>query len=350
MAEPTLLELREKARLAGFEREADQLWLTKDIEGLKALLGDHEQKEAKWAEYAELVGEKPWEWPVNKVQELTELQFKNTCAALDWENHNSHNVLFQAKRTGAIRLIAEAQRILDAHLAAGGISPELIEDRRRLQDAINELPIFEKAVDLAMAGKLAPYSLAWEIATFDGWTVAHDAATVGMIPEGFDRWAMTDSFGTAVAFTAASEKEIPEWFDEWEVQGGQGFTVAHLAAFYDCLPASFDRWDIADIRRWTVAHEFAQANDEMPKGFDQWELQDVNGLSVAHIFACNPDCVFPEGFEKYWGLKNKIGTTVAEYVLTERSLPEDFNQWELVPEDMRPKGWDKKKTDPKMGM
>lgn len=349
MAEPTLLELREKARQAGLEREADQLWLAKDIEGLKALLEKREQDEARWAEYAGLVGEKPWGWPVNKVQELPQAHFEEFCAAMDWENHNSHNVLFQAKRTGAARLVREAQRILDTHLAAGGISPELIEDRKRLQDAINELPTFEKAVELAMAGKLAPYSLAWEIATYDGWTVAHDAATVGMIPEGFDRWAMTDSFGTAVAFTAASEKEIPEWFSEWEIEGGAGFTVAHLAAFYNCLPASFTRWDIADNRRWTVAHEYAQANDAMPEGFDQWELQDVNGLSVAHIFACNPNCKFPEDFKQYWGLRNKIGVTVAEYVLTERALPEDFDQWELVPEDMRPVGWDKK-TDPKMGM
>jgi hypothetical protein len=200
-----------------------------------------------------------------------------------------------------------------------------------------------------MAGKLAPYSLAWEIATWNGWTVAHEAATVGVIPEGFDRWAMTGDYGKTVAFTAADNRELPEWFSEWEITEGNGWTVAHLAAAKNCLPTSFDRWDIADNRFWTVAHEFAQANDEMPKGFDQWELQDVNGLSVAHIFACNPDCVFPEGFEKYWGLKNKIGTTVAEYVLTERSLPADFDQWKLVPEDMRPKGWDKK-SDPKMGM
>ena len=33
MAEPTINELREKARQAGFDREADQLWLAKDTEG-----------------------------------------------------------------------------------------------------------------------------------------------------------------------------------------------------------------------------------------------------------------------------------------------------------------------------
>jgi hypothetical protein len=348
MAEPTLFELREKARQAGLEREADQLWLAKDIEGLKALL-EKKQNEARWAEYAELVGEKPWGWPVNKVQELPRAHFEEFCAAMDWENHNSHNILFQAKRTGIARMITEAQRILDGHLAAGGISPVLLEDRRRLQDAINELPIYEKAVELAMAGKLAPYSLAWEIATYDGWTVAHEAATVGMIPEDFDRWAMTNRYGTAVAFTAAGEREIPEWFTEWEIREGAGWSVAHHAAANNCLHAGFDRWDIADNRNWTVAHEYAQANDAMPEGFDQWELQDVNGLSVAHIFACNPDCEFPEDFKKYWGLKNKIGTTVAEYAMESRPLPADFDQWELVPEDARPEGWNKK-TDPKMGM
>jgi hypothetical protein len=349
MAEPTLSQLRDKARKAGFEREADQLWLAKDIEGLKALLEKREQDEARWARYTELVGEKPWAWPMDDILGLTQRQFEEACAALDWENHNSHNVLFQSKRTGAARLIKEAQRILDAHLAGGGISPELLDDRRRLKDAINELPIYEKAVELAMAGKLAPYSLAWEIATWDGWTVAHEAATVGMIPEGFDRWDLKDGRGTAVAFTAAGERELPEWFKEWEIREGIGWSVAHHAAANNCLPAGFDRWDIADYRGWTVAHEFAQANDEMPEGFDQWELQDVNGLSVAHIFACNPDCEFPEDFDKYWGLRNNQGITVAEYVLTERDLPANFDQWELVPEDKRPTGWNKKQ-DLKVGM
>lgn len=349
MAEPTISQLREKARQAGFEREADQLWLAKDIEGLKTLLDTHKQNQIKWAEYAEMLNDKPWEWSVDAVQRISQKMFEGYCAALDWENHNSHNILFQAKRTGAARLIKEAKRILDGHLAAGGMSPELLADRQRLKDAINELPIYEKAVELALTGKLAPYSLAWEIATFDGWTVAHEAAASGMIPEGFDRWAMTNKYGTAVAFTAAGEREIPEWFTEWEIREGAGWSVAHHAAANNCLPAGFDRWDIADFRDWTVAHEYAQANDEMPEGFDQWELQDVNGLSVAHIFACNPDCVFPEGFDKYWGLRNKQGVTVAEYVLTDRDLPADFDQWELVPEDKRPAGWNKK-ADPKMGM
>lgn len=349
MAEPTLLELREKAREAGLEREADQLWLAKDIEGLKALLEKREQDEAKWAEYAEMVGEKPWEWPINKVQELPQAHFEEFCAAMDWENHNSHNILFQAKRTGIARMITEAQRILDGHLAAGGISPVLLEDRRRLQDAINELPIYDKAVELAMAGKLAPYSLAWEITAWNGWTVAHEAATVGMIPEGFDRWSLKDGNDVPVAFTAAEHGELPEGFEEWDLVSYAGWSVAHHAAALGRLPASFNRWSIADNRRWTVAHEFAQANDAMPEGFDQWELQDVNGLSVAHIFACNPDCEFPEDFKKYWGLRNKIGTTVAEYAMGSRPLPADFDQWELIPEDARPEGWNKK-TDPKMGM
>lgn len=349
MAQPTLSQLREKARKAGFEREADQLWLAKDLDGLKALIEKNEQNQKLWAEYTEMVGEKPWEWPVQDIQGLSDKMFGAYCAALDWENHNSHNVLFQAKRTGAARLVAEAQRILDGHLAAGGMSPELLADRQRLKDAINELPIYETAVELAMAGKLAPYSLAWEISTWDGWTVAHEAASAGMIPAGFDRWSMINNYGTSVAFAAADNRELPEWFDEWTITDGAGWTVAHLAAAKNCLPAGFDRWDIADNRRWTVAHEFAQANAAMPEGFDQWELRDVNGLSVAHIFACNPDCVFPDGFEKYWGLQNNQGVTVAEYVLTDRELPDGFDQWHLVPEDKRPAGWNKK-TDPKMGM
>ncbi len=351
MAEPTLFELRNKARQAGFEREADQLWLAKDIEGLKTLIEKNESNEIKWAKYTELVGEKPWEWPIDDIQGLTQNQFEEVCAALDWENHNSHNVLVQAKRTGAARLIAEAQRILDGHLAAGGISPELHEDRQRLLDAIRELPIYDKAVELAMAGKLAPYSLAWEIATWDGWSVAHEAATVGLIPEGFDRWALKNGRGIAVAFTAADHKELPDWFDEWDIVSHAGWTVAHLAAARGCLPADFDRWDIADFRFWTVAHEYAQNHNSMPDGFNQWELVDVNGLSVAHIFACNKDCEFPENFKNYWGLKNKIGVTVAEYALTDRDLPADFNQWELVPEDLRPKGWNKTQTTtPKIGL
>lgn len=350
MEQPTLFQLREKARQAGFEREADQLWLAKDIEGLKALIEKNEQNQKTWDEYTKMVGEKPWEWEVDAIQGLSQALFATYCAAMDWENHNSHNILFQAKRTGIARMITEAQRILDGHLAGGGISPELIEDRRRLQDAIHELPIFDKAVELAMAGKLAPYSLAWEISTWNGWTVAHEAATVGMIPEGFDRWTLRNGNDIPVAFTAAEHGELPDGFEEWDIVSHGGWTVAHHAAALGRLPASFDRWDIADNRAWTVAHEYAQASGVMPEGFDQWELRDINGLSVAHIFACNPDCEFPEDFKKYWGLKNKIGTTVAEYVLPSRNLPADFDQWELIPEDARPEGWNKKQADPKMGM
>jgi len=46
------------------------------------------------------------------------------------------------------------------------------------------------------------------LATAKGWTVAHEAASNGELPAGFDRWELADSSGRTVAHVAASKRQL----------------------------------------------------------------------------------------------------------------------------------------------
>ena len=48
----------------------------------------------------------------------------------------------------------------------------------------------------------------WALAYEEGWTVAHAAATGGLLPEGFGLWEPADDYGRTVADVAA-ERGLP---------------------------------------------------------------------------------------------------------------------------------------------
>ena len=45
-------------------------------------------------------------------------------------------------------------------------------------------------------------------------------------------------------------------FNRWRVADNTGWTVAHEAAKHGILPDDFDQWDIADENGWTVEQEY----------------------------------------------------------------------------------------------
>ncbi len=256
-------ELRDKARELGYGGSADVLFETNNVAELERLIAEHDTRNARMARYAEMVGQSPWTWSVAEIIALEPEVFEDNCKAMDWQKHNSHRVVFQAKRCGVPSLIAEAQRILDAHLAAEELSSELLIERNTVVRNIMELPSYTNAVALAKLGYLKNDFPGWDMTQGLGWPVAHEAATrPGALPADFSHWDIMDT--------------------------GTGMTVAHVAARHGTLPVGFDGWDSEDLYGDTVAKVAAEFN-KLPKDFDQWDLV--------------PEGMRPEGWKKPQPLK-----------------------------------------------
>ena len=93
----------------------------------------------------------------------------------------------------------------------------------------------------------------WGVCDEIGWSIAHEAARQGKLPDGFDQWELSTEGGWSVAHEAACYGELPEEFNQWELADSKGWTVAHEAARLGCLPADFDQWDMTDNAGRTVA-------------------------------------------------------------------------------------------------
>jgi hypothetical protein len=48
----------------------------------------------------------------------------------------------------------------------------------------------------------------WELADKDGWTVAHEAASLGKLPPGFSRLDLADNKGRTVAQAGSSKSNM----------------------------------------------------------------------------------------------------------------------------------------------
>jgi hypothetical protein len=93
---------------------------------------------------------------------------------------------------------------------------------------------------------------------------------------------------------------LPEEFNDWDWADKNGRTVAHEAASAGLLPADFDQWALVDNTGWTVAHEAAQhahessipaalqaMADRIPK--DIWAAKDIEGATVGLFFKDLPE-------------------------------------------------------------
>ena len=189
-----------------------------------------------------------------------------------------------------------------------------------------ELTGWTMAHEAARLGQLPNDFDLWGLADRKGTTVAHVAAQYGCLPESFARWDMADCVGTTVAHVAAQCGHLPNGFDNWDMVDGDQTTVAHIAAQYSNLPKGFACWDMVDRRGVTVAHVAAQYGN-LPKGFTFWDLADFDGTTVAHVVA-QYGCL-PKDFI-FWDLADQNHTTVAHVAARYGNLPNDFARWDMI--------------------
>ena len=142
---------------------------------------------------------------------------------------------------------------------------------------------YESARRAFFAGTLPADFSHWDLATLDGWTVAHVAAKYARLHTvyHFSQWDLSSAGGRTVAHEAATYGQLPNDFSQWELADRDGWTVAHEAAKHDHLPANFSKWDLAKDG-WTVAHE-AAVTGNLPADFDRWDLTDRTGRTVAYM-------------------------------------------------------------------
>lgn len=57
----------------------------------------------------------------------------------------------------------------------------------------------------------------WELTSDTGWTVAHQAARCGTLPENFTAWHLRAPCSGTVAQVAAARGNLPPGFNEWEL-------------------------------------------------------------------------------------------------------------------------------------
>ncbi len=159
----------------------------------------------------------------------------------------------------------------------------------------------------------------WLCADELGLTIAHYAASKGLLPDGFTGWDLRADYGCSVAECAMRAKTLPPGFDRWDIfvykwESRSPLSIAHVAAKEGLLPKTFSDWDIPTVhledpsKMKTVAH-IAAINGRLPKDFDQWSLIDGMGRTVAHEAAFR-GCL-PEGFRE-WDLLDANRMMVAE--------------------------------------
>ena len=112
-----------------------------------------------------------------------------------------------------------------------------------------------------------------------------ELAEHGLLPADFDRWGYAepnDPHQWTVAHEAAVMGTLPESFSLWELADASGQTVAHVAARHGNLPLNFNRWELEDDHGWTVAHE-AAAHGHLPPDFRHLDWTDDAGYTVSAV-------------------------------------------------------------------
>lgn len=105
------------------------------------------------------------------------------------------------------------------------------------------------------------------------------SAANGLIP-----WSICSNNGWSLAHQAADDGKLPDDFNMWEIATKiHNITVAHVAAGTMVLNLTPKQWTMADNTGWTVAH-VAACSHNLPKNFDQWDLADNTGLTVRSIY------------------------------------------------------------------
>jgi len=76
----------------------------------------------------------------------------------------------------------------------------------KTREEINK--IFKQAKE----GTLPPDFTEWDLADWDGWTIAHEAAYYGHLPKDFQDWDLKDKYGITVEDVIRDSDYLPDDF------------------------------------------------------------------------------------------------------------------------------------------
>lgn len=127
-------------------------------------------------------------------------------------------------------------------------------------------------------------------------TVAHEAASLGALPDDFDQWELKNRAGKTVAHIHVRFNSFQADSENWRLKDDAGNSVARVAIASGTLPADFDQWD-ADAMDPPLPHMYLEMNEALPPGFKAWEITDLAGDSIAHRAADKG--VLPEDFTRW---------------------------------------------------
>ena len=118
------------------------------------------------------------------------------------------------------------------------------------------------------------------------------------------------------------------WSNE-RLMATKGFSwsiVAHDAAILNALPADFNQWGLKNRLGKTVAHLHVQGNS-FPADSENWRLKDDAGNSVARVAIARG--TLPEDFDQ-WDADEIDLPLPHMYLEMNESLPPGFNAWEIT--------------------
>jgi hypothetical protein len=165
----------------------------------------------------------------------------------------------------------------------------------------------------ARCGGLPEGFTQWSIADNDGRTVAHDMMYFWYKEPHFDHMRSAEEKEQWAEAHEAPGARVPESFEHWGLVDKNGWTVAHEAATAGILPASFTQWDMVDNRGRIIAFVAAE-HAPLPVSFTQWDMVTKGGRTVAHVVAAHGrPPIGPSQWDKAtWLLTDDDGTTVLQ--------------------------------------
>ncbi len=79
-----------------------------------------------------------WDAPANVIRAMTDEQFRITYGVLEDQNHHPENVILMALRYGDAGDVAEARKLLEEQIAAGGLAGDMYERRKALHMKLSD--------------------------------------------------------------------------------------------------------------------------------------------------------------------------------------------------------------------
>ena len=167
----------------------------------------------------------------------------------------------------------------------------------------------------------------------DGWSVAHEMALRGLLPESVmteEILKLTDASGCSVAYNAAWHKFFPDWAkkrkDILMLDNGQGDYVVHVLARREYLPSEIMTEDILKLTNTSgcsVAYSaawYACFPDWAKRSRDILLLDNGQGDFVAHALAKQGTLPVEMMIPEILRLENKRGLSTLAMLVSERHL------------------------------